>query len=290
MSNSHIWAVGSTTLSRDRGYLVQRARRMFILSKLFWLIAQPLSLAFLMILAAVIALLSGLRRFGLALCALAGLILFVTLYTSTGSFLLQGLEARFPKPGAEPKTLSCVIVLGGAFETEVTTTRGGIEMNQAADRFIEALRLAHRFPQSVIIVSGGDGSLSGDYEGDAVASERFFTTFGVSSDRLIGETLSRTTSENADNSRTLLADLGLADCLLITSAFHMPRAVGLFRRVGIPVIPWSTDYRTSGKVQLGVDFTQPTLNAQQTATAIREWIGLAAYYLTGRIEALYPAP
>ena len=263
---------------------------MFLVSKLFWMFAQPLSLAFFAILIALLAAAAGLRRTGLALSALGGVILFVTLYTTTGSFVLQGLEARFPRPVAEPQTVSCMIVLGGSFETEVTTARGGIEMNQAADRFIEALRLARRFPQAAILVSGGDGSLSGVYEGDAVASERFFETFGIPADRLLRETCSRTTSENVDNSRTILADRGLENCLLITSAFHMPRAVGLFRATGIAVTPWPTDYRTSGKVGLGLDFTQPTLNAQQTATAVREWIGLAAYYLTGRIATLYPAP
>ena len=263
---------------------------MFLVSKLFWIFAQPLSLAFLAILIALVVAAAGLRRAGLALSAVGGAILFVTLYTTTGSFVLQGLEARFAKPAAEPETMSCMIVLGGAFETEVTTVRGGIEMNQAADRFIEALRLARRFPQAAILVSGGDGSLSGVYEGDAIASERFFETFGIPADRLLGETRSRTTSENVDNSRTILAERGLENCLLITSAFHMPRAVGLFRATGIAVTPWPTDYRTSGKVELGLDFTQPTLNAQQTATAMREWIGLAAYYLAGRIATLYPAP
>lgn len=263
---------------------------MFIVSKLFWVFAQPLSLAFLVILIAVVVLLCGLRRLGLALSALAAFILFVTLYTTTGSFVLQGLEARFPRPADDPQSLGCMIVLGGAFETEVTTTRGGIEMNQAADRFVEALRLAQRFPEAVILVSGGDGSLSGDYEGDAVASARFFSTFGIAADRLVRETASRTTAENVANSRALLADRRMADCLLITSAFHMPRAMGLFRVAGVSVTPWPTDYRTSGTVGLGVDFTQPTLNAQQSATALREAIGLAAYYLTGRIGVLYPGP
>ncbi|MFN7009487.1 MAG: YdcF family protein [Allorhizobium sp.] len=263
---------------------------MFLVSKLFWMFAQPLSLAFLATLAAVLALILGFRRLALGMSVTAGLILFVTLYTTAGSFVLQGLEARFPRPAADPQNLSCMIVLGGAFETEVTTARGGIEMNQAADRFVEALRLARAHPQSIILVSGGDGSLSGVYEGDAVASARFFETFGIGPERLVRETASRTTSENVDNSRAILSERGMSHCLLITSAFHMPRAVGLFRTAGITVTPWPTDYRTSGRVTLGLDFTQPTLNAQQTATAVREWIGLAAYALTGRIPTLYPAP
>jgi len=260
---------------------------LFLLSKLFWLVAQPLSLAFLLIAFSLLAGLFGWRRLRGLSAFLAALILFVTLFTSSGTVLLQELEARFPRP-QEPAAASCMIVLGGGFETEVTTGRGGYELNQAGDRFTEMLRLALVHPQARILVSGGDGSLSGRYEGDAAVSERFLQAFGVDPARLVKEDASRTTFENVTNTKALLEQNGLSDCLLITSAFHMPRAIGLFRKAGIPVIPWPADYRTSGDVKLGFDFTQPSLNAQQTTTATREWIGLLAYYLTGRTDALYP--
>lgn len=183
-----------------------------------------------------------------------------------------------------------MIVLGGAFETEVTTARGGMDLNQAGDRFVEALRLAIRYPEAKILVSGGDGSLSGIYEGDAAASTRFFEAFGISRDRLIAETTSRNTDENAQNSRELLASNDLGQCLLITSAFHMPRSVGLFRKAGVEVTPWPVDYRTAGNISFALDFTQPTLNSQQMSTAVREWVGLVAYRLMGRIDAVFPVP
>lgn len=263
---------------------------MFTLSKLFWIVAQPLSLAFLAISIGLIAGLLRWRRIGLGLSGLGAAILFVTLFTTAGSFFLQVLEERFPKPQTDPSSVACMIVLGGAFETEVTTARGGIELNQSADRFVEVLRLALLYPDAPILVSGGDGSLSGTYEGDAAASQRFFAAFGIPAERLVRETTSRTTYENVQNSKSLLETAGLNNCLLITSAFHMPRSVGLMRKAGIAVIPWPTDYRTSGKVRLGLDVTQPTLNAQQTATAVREWIGLATYFASGRTTALFPAP
>lgn len=263
---------------------------MFVVSKLFWNMVQPLSLVFL--LGGLSLVLIGFRvlRMAAAALSLALLILFLTLYTTLGSVLLQTLEARFPRPASDPAQLSCMIVLGGAFETEVTTTRRGMDLNQAADRFVEALRLAIRYPQAKILVSGGDGSLSGAYEGDAAASIRFFEAFGIPRDRLIVETTSRNTDENAQNSRELLASSGLGQCLLITSAFHMPRSVGLFRKAGVDVAPWPVDYRTAGNLSFALDFTQPTLNAQQMSTAVREWVGLAAYRALGRIDEIYPAP
>lgn len=261
---------------------------MFFLSKLFWIVAQPLSLAFLAAFAGTVCVAGHRRRAGLFLLVGALMVLFVTLYTSVGTVALQRLEAQVPRPSEDPAEVSCMIVLGGAFETEVTTARGRTDLNQAADRFVEALRLALKFPQSRILVSGGDGSFSGTYEGDATVARRFFVEFGIGESRLISEPSSRTTFENVDNSRRLLADPGLRNCLLITSAFHMPRSLALFDKAGIEVAPWPTDYRTSGNTTLRFDFTQPTLNAQQTATAVREWIGLLAYYLSGRTTSVLP--
>ncbi len=261
---------------------------MFLLSKLVWIFGQPMSLAFFGVLLALIAGLLRWRILGLIGAAGALLILFVTLYTTTGTYMLQGLEDRFPKPASDPDDVRCMIVLGGAFEGEVNTARHGIEFSEGVDRFIEALRLAQKFPQSRILVSGGDGSLSGGYEGDAAASRRFFPLFGVGADRLVEETQSRTTYENAVNTKAFLAEQGLSNCLLITSGFHMPRSVGLFRKLGIDIVPWPTDYRTTGDVTLGLNLTQPSLNSEHLRTALREWYGLVGYYLAGRTSALFP--
>lgn len=262
---------------------------MFLISKLFWLVAQPLSLAFLLCLISAFLAVAGWRRSSGMAAGMAALVLFVTLYTTAGGVALQVLEARFPKQQDEPQDLSCILVLGGALENEVTTSRGGIELNQAGDRFVETLRLALHHPQVRILVSGGDGSIGGAYEGEAEASERLFSAFGIPADRLIKENASRTTYENALQTKELLAREGLSGCLLITSAFHMPRSVALFRKAEIALTPWPVDYRTSGVLRLGFDFTQPTSNAQLTSTAVREWIGLFGYYLTGRIDEIFPS-
>ena len=250
--------------------------------------AQPLSLAFMLIMLSLLAGLVRLHKSRTVLAVGAAAILFVTLFTSTGAVLLQELEARFSRPATAPVDPRCIIVLGGGFETEVTTSRGSFELNQAGDRFVETLRLAQTYPAARILISGGDGSLSGRYEGDAAVAERFFAGFGLAADRLIQERQSRTTFENIAFTKELLAQQGLSDCLLVTSAFHMPRSIGLFRKAGLAVQPWPTDYRTAGDVTLGFDFTQPSLNAQLMTTAVREWTGLLGYYLAGRIDSLYP--
>lgn len=257
-------------------------------SKIFWLLAQPLSLAFLLLVAGLLAGLLRWRRIRTGMVALSALVLFVTLFTSTGSVLLQALEDRFPRAALPSGGPGCIVMLGGGVEAEVIAARGGFEMNQAGDRFVETLRLARDFPEARILVSGGDGSLSGRYEGDAAVAARFFDAFGIAPERLIRETGSRTTFENVTETKALLAENGLSGCLLVTSAFHMPRSVGLFRKAGLDVLPWPTDYRTTGEARLALDVTQPSTNSQLTTTALREWTGLLLYRLAGRTSALFP--
>jgi uncharacterized SAM-binding protein YcdF (DUF218 family) len=257
---------------------------MFYLSKIFWLAVQPLSLAFILVLVAALLAYAGLRRLSGLASALTAVLLFVTLYTTTGNVLLQMLEDRIPRPGQEPQEISCLIMLGGAIENDVMSRRGGIEFNAAADRYTETLRLALAHPEAKILISGGDGSFSGQYEGEANASDQFFTRLGVAPDRLIKESQSRNTFENTQNTHQMLVQEGLTGCLLITSAFHMPRSKALFEKAGMSVAPWPVDYRTRGHVSLGFDFTQPSLNAQNTSTAVREWLALLAYYAAGRID------
>ncbi len=263
---------------------------MFLFSKLVWILGQPLSLAFFFAALGFVVGLFRWRRSSLAAVAVSIVILFVALFTSTGAYMIQGLEDRFPRPAGDPVDLKCMIVLGGGFDNDVDTYRGGYDLNGAGDRFVEVMRLAQKYPQARILVSGGDGSITGDYEGDAVISERLFSAFGIGKDRMVEDKDSRTTFENAVNTRQLLDGNGLSNCLLITSGFHMPRAVGIFRKLGIDVVPWVVDYRATGREYLRLDGTQPSLNAQLLSTAVREWMGLVAYWLRGRTDQLLPGP
>jgi len=77
--------------------------------------------------------------------------------------------------------------------------------------------------------------------------------------------------------------------LLVTSAFHMPRAIGCFRAVGFDVIPWPVDYRTSGPGDAWRLFPRASEGLRRVDLAAKEWAGLLAYYVTGRSTALLPA-
>ncbi|TGQ72704.1 MAG: YdcF family protein [Mesorhizobium sp.] len=261
----------------------------FYLSKIFWFFIQPLNLAIFLLLAGLVSAMFGRRRVAVTGSMLAFVILALSAWTSLGAMMLDPLEERFPRPPL-PEKVDGIVVLGGGFEGAINLARGGYELNSGGDRMVETAILARRFPQAKVVVSGGNGSLFLDGEGDADTAPRLLGALGVSSDRLILEDKSRNTYENAVFSRNLVEPKPGETWLLVTSAFHMPRAKALFDKAGFVTVAWPVDYRTSGREGVGLFRDNPADSLQATTMAIREWIGLFAYWLSGRIDEPFPAP
>jgi len=248
---------------------------MFVASKLFWMIFQPLAFAFLMILAALVFLAFSWSAAAAVFAALAAIMLGIACFTTTGALLMAGLENRYPRPELEAAP-TLAIVLGGGISTGISARRGTYVFTSAADRYIEALRLARVYPEMKILVTGGDNSLSGNIHGEAAPAARFFADHGIAAERLIYEPSARNTAENASLTAALLKKIGLEDdrSIVITSAYHMPRSMELFGRERMKVTPWPADYRTDGNVGFAFSFDKPMVNAMMLSTALREWAGL----------------
>jgi uncharacterized SAM-binding protein YcdF (DUF218 family) len=261
----------------------------YTLSKLFWFVADPQALGVLLVVLAALLALAGRRRLSLAALLPGGLILVLISFTTIGGVLLAPLENRFPRPPA-PQAVDGIVLLGGGLDPDVSTASHGYAFNEAGDRYVEALRLARLYPNARILISGGVGALGGSGDGDAVAGARFFTDMGIDPERLILEPNSRNTAENAAFSKPLADVQPGQTWLLVTSAFHMPRSVGVFRQVGFPVVPWPTDYRAPGRDHFAPDLVMPSANAMLADTAVREWIGLLAYKIVGYSDQIFPAP
>ena len=262
----------------------------FVLSKVVWLLVQPVSLA---IAFGVLGLLLMFTRWKwasrLAVLLSVG-VLVLSALTSLGYVLLRPLEGAFGRPAVAPQTVTGIIVLGGGMDSEINEVRGGFELNRSGDRYVEALRLAQLYPTAKLVFTGGLGDIEQSGEPEAVAGERFFLRLGVARDRLLLEAKSRNTEENAIFTKALVEPKPGDTWLLVTSAFHMPRSVGLFRKAGFEVVPWPADYLGTGTETFGIVLHQPAENVTVTTMAVREWIGLIAYYLTGKIDELVPRP
>lgn len=261
----------------------------FVVSKILWFLAQPVTLVFVLLVLALL-LTFGRRRLLQGLClGLAALILGLSAYTSLGYVALLPLEQRFERP-APPAAVTGIIVLGGGMDTEINAIRLGYELNRSGDRFVEALRLAQMYPEAKILISGGSGALFPEGDTEAAAGARFFRELGIDPARIIEEDGSRNTDENVQLTKALVQPQPGDTWLLVTSAFHMPRSVGIFRKAEFPVTPWPTDYFTSGQDSFGLRLDQPAEGISVTTRAMREWIGLIAYWASGRTTELFPAP
>ena len=260
----------------------------FYLSKLFWIVAQPVNLVAFLILIGIVLAFFRFRRLALFFSSAGFVVLALGIWTSLGAVLLHPLEDRFRRPDPAPADVAGIIVLGGGFEGGVNLARGGYELNASGDRFVEAAILARRYSDARVVVTGGTGTLVLAGEGDGDTAPRLLTALGVAPERLTMESRSRDTYENALFTRELVRPQPGETWLLVTSAFHMPRAVGLFRRAGFEIVPWPVDYQTAGTERLGPARDNALDSLRNLTLAIREWTGLAAYRATGRIDRILP--
>lgn len=260
----------------------------FTFSKIFWILATPINLIGILLIAAIASRLLKLRRLSMFCSVTALVVLGLGAWTTTGALLLHPLEDYFERPTPPPDNVTGIIVLGGGFEGAVNLARGGYELNASGDRFVEAAILARLYPEAKVVVTGGTGALLLSGEGDGDTAPRLLTALGVEPERLVLERESRDTYENAVKTRALVQPQPGDVWLLVTSAFHMPRSVGLFRKAGFDVIPWPVDYRTAGTETFGFAEDNVADSMQNLTLGVREWVGLFAYRLTGRIDGMFP--
>jgi uncharacterized SAM-binding protein YcdF (DUF218 family) len=218
------------------------------------------------------------------------LALLVLAYSPLGNWLLLPLSERFPAWQAQGRAPDGIIVLGGAIDSERSQARGSLEMDASAERIVAMLQLARRFPAARIVFSGGSNNLIGESVPEAPIAGDLLEDFGTARNRIVLESESRTTAENAAFTRELVAPKPGERWLLVTSAFHMPRAVGAFRKVGFEVEAYPVDWRTRGWSDAWTPFGSASAGLARSDVAVHEWIGLIAYWLTGRSSELFPGP
>ncbi len=266
----------------------------FVISKLFWAIASPDHLLLLVFTAAVFLSrpdrsrqMASSRPRGRRLLWSVLLLSWLIALVPLGNFLLYPLESRFSRPALPPQEeVAGVIVLGGAERIRASNYWDSYEVNEVGERPMTMLMMLQRYPEVPVIFTGGSGSVFSNELRSADIVKRFLTTMGLQ-DRVIYERESRNTYENALFTRDLIDQQRQGHWLLVTSAFHMPRSVGLFRQQGVDVTAYPVDY-WSLPPERDINFNLAG-NLTGLKMAMREWIGLFAYWLTGKIPILLPA-
>ncbi len=265
----------------------------FYLAKVVWFVLQPSTLIALLIGYGAILIWTGWARWGRRFVSIGAALLLIVGLSPLGNALILPLEDRFPRADLDrPPPPTGIIILGGAENRLVGSARKAPTLNEAGDRLVEGAILALRFRQAKVAFSGGNAGILYKSDSEAVGAAALLRTLGVATDRLVLETNARDTYENAVYLKKELEGKEGAGgrWLLITSAYHMPRSIGVFREAGFDVEPWPVDYRTRGKQDLPRPFFKVSEGLRRVDTAMREWVGLLAYWLTGRSNALFPAP
>jgi uncharacterized SAM-binding protein YcdF (DUF218 family) len=211
-------------------------------------------------------------------------------FSPLGKLLLYPLESRFPSWDAAQGAPDGIIVLGGSIDPDLSLTHGATVVRSAADRIIAAAALAHRYPNARVIFSGGNPNLVSNDAREADFAGAIFESLGTSKARLIMERRSRNTQENAEFSKALASPKRGERWLLVTSAFHMPRSIGVFRRAGFNVEPYPVDWRVGEGADLLTFSTVALEGLGRTDIGIREWMGLLAYRISGKTSELFPGP
>ena len=125
---------------------------------------------------------------------------------------------------------------------------------------------------------------------EAEFASRLLQGFGIAPGRILLEQRARNTVENAAYSKAMAQPKPGERWLLVTSAFHMPRSIGVFRQAGFAVEAFPVDWRTRGSEDVLRPFATMGDGLRRTDTAVREWVGLAVYWLSGKSSELFPRP
>ena len=262
----------------------------FLLSKTAAFLLLPSNFLLLIGLVGLLLLFTRWRRAGTGLMAASLVLMALAAFLPFAALLEHPLESRFPPWNPARGAPDGIVVLGGGLSPALSRVYHAPQLNGSAERVTVIAKLARDYPHARIVYSGGDASLRENQGREADYLYPLLDTFGVPRGRVMLENRARNTYQNAVFTKALVKPKPSERWLLVTSAQHMPRAVGCFRRVGFPVEAYPVDWHMGPRpdlFSLGDKFGGGLAALDNTT---HEWLGLLAYWLTGRTSAFFPAP
>jgi len=259
----------------------------FWISKLVWLVLSPDSLLLILLIVAWVLAWRGSHRKAKRLLGLVVMVLIVIAILPVGEWVFYLLENRFPVNPKLPDRVDGIIVLGGSENAVRTALWNQVEMGDCAERSLAFLMLARRYPDARLVYTGGSGSLVDQGYKGADVMKRLCEEQGLDPARVAFESRSRNTYENATYSKALVQPEPGETWILVTTAWHMPRSVGVFRKAGWSILPYPVDHWTNPGHLLRIDLDLAG-HLRDMTIGTKEWIGLMAYYCTGKTTVLLP--
>jgi uncharacterized SAM-binding protein YcdF (DUF218 family) len=229
------------------------------------------------------------RRYGAVISAVALVAVVAGTLSPLGNILLTPLEQRFADTDFPAQRFDGLIILGGSYDTVSHGYLSTIYLEEDTEPMAIVPGLARRYPEARIIFSGGtDPSTPGPSE--AAIVKQYFISFGIAPERILIEERSQTTEQNARFTADLIHPTPGARFLLVTSSYHMPRAMGAFRKAGFNVVGFPVGSRTHGWSEIWWPASTGADNMRRLDIAVHEWLGLLDYRLSGYSNELFASP
>jgi uncharacterized SAM-binding protein YcdF (DUF218 family) len=261
----------------------------FALSKILWFLVNPANLILILIVAGTALMWTRWRRFGRTVLTITAFGILAIATLPIGDWMLRPLENRFPAIPTLPERIDGIISVGGAANAVLTMDRKQLSLNDSVERLTEAAAIARRHPEAKLVFTGGSGNLFNQVAKEANVVQPLFETLGVAKNRILLENKSRNTYENAVLTKALVKPQPGEVWVLVTSALHMPRTVGCFRKAGWKVFPYPVDYQFTKNEPFQWSFNLGR-GLGRLNGGIHEWLGLIFYRLTDRTNSFFPMP
>jgi uncharacterized SAM-binding protein YcdF (DUF218 family) len=251
-----------------------------------WSLSQPSNIVFGLLLLGFILLLFRVNAFGRRLIGLALFLAVLPALLPINSLIGRRLESAYSAPNPLPEQIDGILVLGGTVDWQVSEARSQMSLNQGGERMMVVASLAERYPNARLVFTGLYREVVPNEFASAPINNGFLSgrNFNNRSITFIGE--ARSTFEEALLSiRTLQPKVG-ERWMLVTSAYHMPRAMATFEAQGWLMTPYPVDFRTTGRLTFN-----PSMNVFGKLVELddfsREWGALFIYQRLGRIEKMF---
>ncbi len=258
----------------------------FYLSKVLWYFINPFNIFLFFIFFGFVAHFF-LRNFYYKISFFFSILAFIIFAVMpTGQYMFYQLEKKFHFQAFLPEKIDGILILSGATNPALTKEFDQINLNGSIERLTESIQLHRRYPKAKVIFSGGSGSLNNPNLTHAQVAKNFFIQQQVDVNKIFFESKSRNTFENIFYSKIIANPKQVENWILVTTAFHMTRALNVAEKLDWEFIPYAVDYQIPKKFSWKPSFNF-IHNVVAMQSASHEWIGLISYYLMGRTSKIY---
>ena len=255
----------------------------FYLSKILWLIVNPFNIFIFITLFTMFLYFINFRRLSLIIYLINFIFIALISFFPIGSYLTYIIEKEFHTNTKIPKRVDGILILGGATNPLLFKEFDQISLNDSAERLVESVMIIRKFEKAKVIFSGGSGIVNRSDLGHSQVAKLFYKKMGVDINKIFFEDKSRNTHENIIYSKKIAKPKKNENWLLITSAFHMKRALLIAEKNNWKLIPYAVDFKNIKEFKLTPNLNLLS-NLNSFQSGLHEWLGLVSYYLMGRTE------